>query len=509
MLIKSYFYYGLRLIAFGLICASSQVVNGQSQIGDLFKKELITSENRTPAQSIFEGRNAVNFYNEKSTIFNDEGRLSSAKRNYPVTRVERVHPLLELGDPFLGNGPIRPGIKTPFGQMLQPSFLLFGSLRSAMQTSEVNNINRSEWSNRLDLHGNLNLSGTERLLFSLRPLDSEAGNSSGYKFNPDKSSGWQDDFNLRVTKLFFEGELGEIFPGLDPDDSHTFDIGFSVGRQRMLLQDGVLINDIIDMAGVTRNSLVLDGISNLRLSAFYGWNHINRGNNDLSTNDLVNNKTHSADVFGVSGEADTSLDNTLNLDLLYVSDKQDKNAFYAGLSSTQRFGWLNSTFRVTASIPESGESPRIGKGVLLMSQLSTTLPNSDNLLYVNGFWNIGKFTSAARSPDQGNPVANLGILFAPVGMGRFGVPLGQSIDSTIGAVIGYQMYLDGIDRQLIFEAGGRTSIKDFQETGVIGLGIRFQQTFGDRHVLRLDTFLNEQDSIGFGYGFRSEWMVKF
>ncbi len=508
MLNKANLSHRLRLLAILLMTATAQVAAEQTQ-DDGKPKIVLSSEKQADNQSIREGRNAVTFYGGKSSSSNDQWRLSKEKKSYPVAPVERLQPLLELGDPFLGNGPIRPGIKTPFGQMLQPSFLLYGSLRSAIQTSEVNNVTRSEWSNRLDLNGNLNLSGTERLSFSLRPLDSEAGNSTGYNFQSANNNGWQEDFNLRVTKLFFEGELGEIFPGLDPGDSHTFDIGFSVGRQRMQLQDGVLINDIIDMAGLTRNSLVFDGISNLRLTGFYGWNHINRGNNDLSTEDLVTNKTHNADVFGLSAEADTALDNTLNLDLLYVSDKQDKNAFYAGLSSTQRFGWLNSTFRVNASIPEHGESPTVGRGVLLLSQLSTTLPHSDNLLYFNSFWNIGRFTSAARSPDQGSPVANLGILFGPVGMGRYGVPLGQSIDNTVGATVGYQMFLDGIDRQLIIEAGARTGTKSAQDTGVIGLGARFQQTIGDRHVFRFDTFVSGQENVGFGYGFRTEWMIKF
>lgn len=493
-----------RFLAAALLIFVTQVV-----VGDDGQKKDLNIETKAQNQDITEGREAVSFYAGKSTNSIDESRLANTQKSYPAERTQRVQPLLELGDPFLGNGPIRPGIKTPFGQMLQPSFLLYGSLRSAMQTSKVNNVTRSDWSNRLDLHGNLNLSGTERLSFSLRPLDSEAGNSTGYHFHPDSDNGWQEDFNLRLTNLFFEGELGEIFPGLDPDDSHTFDIGFSVGRQRMQLQDGVLINDIIDMVGITRNSLVFDGVSNLRLTGFYGWNHINRGNNNLSNDGLVANNTHSANVFGLSAEADTALNNTLNLDLLYVSDKQDKNAFYAGISSTQRFGWLNSTFRMNASIPEDGESPTVGKGLLLQSQLSTTLPNSDNLLYFNSFWNIGRFTSAARAPDQGSPVANLGILLAPVGMGGYGVPLGQAIDNSVGAVIGYQMFLDGIDRQLIIEAGARTGTKSTQDTGVIGLGARFQQTFGDRHVLRLDTFVSGQEQVGFGYGFRTEWIIKF
>jgi hypothetical protein len=339
----------------------------------------------------------------------------------------------------------------------------------------------------------------------MRPLDGQAGSYTGYNFEPDNSNGWQDDFNARLTKLYFEGDLGEIFPGLDPTDSHAYDVGFSIGRQRLQIQDGILTNDIIDMVGITRNSLVFDGISNLRITGFYGWNHINRGNNTLANND----HEHSANMFGLETEADTALDNTLSLDLLYVTDDQDKNAWYVGAASTQRFGWLNSTFRANASIPESNSSETVASGVLLLSQLSSTIPSTDNIIYFNTFVDIDRFTSAARGPDQGSPLANLGILYAPVGMGRYGVPLGQLPDKTIGTIIGYQIFVDGIDSQLIFEIGGHTSTRSNKDESAIGFGTRYQRTFGNHHVLRFDSFVSGQEQENVAYGLRTEWMVKF
>ncbi|ESS71316.1 hypothetical protein MGMO_108c00020 [Methyloglobulus morosus KoM1] len=463
-------------------------------------------ENHAEKTAIPEGRAAVNFYHDKSISADDKEklRLPSKAVPYPVAPVERPRPLLEIGDPFLGNGPIRPGIKSPTGEMLQPWFLLYGTFRSAFQNFDNGNRNTVEWVNRLDLNGNLNFSGTERLLFSMRPLDSQSGRYTGYN-SIHNNDGWQEDFNANLTKLYFEGDIGEIFPGLDPTDSHTYDIGFSIGRQRLQLQDGILANDIVDMVGITRNSLAFDGLSNLRITGLYGWNNINRGNNTLTNN----NHEHSANLFGLEAEADTALNNTLSLDLLYVNDNQDKNAWYVGAASTQRFGWLNSTFRVNASIPEGKGSPTVGGGVLLLSQLSTTLPGSDNLVYFNTFWDIGRFTSAARSPDQGGPLANLGILYGPVGMGRYGVPLGKAINNTVGTAIGYQMFLDGIDSQLIFEIGGRTSTQRDKDESAIGFGARYQHTLGTHHVLRLDSFVADQESTGVNYGVRTEWMFTF
>ncbi len=493
----------LLLFAIVAIFYSPQALAHENQQHSI-QSSVPDRKNQAEQTTVSEGRSSVDFYRDKTVTDESQWRLSNKPEQYPVNPVERLQPLFELGDPFLGIGPIKPGIKTPTGQMLQPSFLLFGTFRSAFQSFEKGNKNTIEWANRLDLNGNLNLSGTERLLFSMRPLDRETGDYTGYNFEPNNDNGWREEFNGRLTRLYFEGDLREIFPRLDPTDSHTYDVGFSIGRQQLKLQDGMLMNDIIDMVGITRNSLVFDGISNLRVTGVYGWNRINRGSSDLGDNHY-----HSANLFGLLSEADTAWNNTLSLDFIYVNDDHNENAWYMGAASTQRFGWLNSTFRINASIPERDESQRVGSGVLLLSQLSTTLPGSDNIVYFNTFWNINRFTSIARSPDQGSPVANVGILFGPVGMGRYGVPLGQQIDDTVGTAIGYQMFLDGTDSQLIYEIGARTSTKSARDEGVLGFGARYQRTIGKHHVLRLDSFVADQEKQGVNYGWRTEWMYKF
>jgi|GEM_PF-2148117 len=64
-----------------------------------------------------------------------------------------------------------------------------------------------------------------------------------------------------------------------------------------------------------------------------------------------------------------------------------------------------------------------------------------------------------RVRGGGCTVANVGILYGPVGVGRYGIPLGQPIDDTIGTALGYQKFLDGIDSQLIFEVGAAQAPK--------------------------------------------------
>ena len=132
---------------------------------------------------------------------------------------------------------------------------MYGSYRTALQSYNNGNETFTEWVNRLDLFGNLQLSGTERLLVGIRPLDQD-GEFSGYFFEPGgaRQHGWDDGANGEITHLFLEGDLGQLFPGLDPKDTGQFDIGFSVGRQPIFYQEGLLINDRIDavISGVSR-----------------------------------------------------------------------------------------------------------------------------------------------------------------------------------------------------------------------------------------------------------------
>jgi hypothetical protein len=64
-------------------------------------------------------------------------------------------------------------------------------------------------------------------------------------------------------------------------------------------------------------------------------------------------------------------------------------------------------------------------------------------------------------------------------VGLYGIPLGQSIDDTIGTALGHQRFLDGIDSQLIFEVGARTSTKSEKEKGAVGFGARFSALSAD------------------------------
>jgi hypothetical protein len=383
---------------------------------------------------------------------------------------------------------------------------MFGTARSALQTFDDGTHQITEWANRLDLYGNLYLTPTERILIGFRPLDRNGLAYSGYRFQPH--DGPQNALNGYVTTLFFQGDFGEIFPRLDPNDTKSLDYQFSIGRQPLNFEGGIMIDeDVIDAIGVTRTSLFALGASALRTTALFAWNELNRNDN------LVDS---SAKLFGLFSSADYPI-GTIDLDLAYVSadDYTGGDGAYIGVGDTNRIGLLNSTTRVNASFALDRETPAVSTGVLLFQQFSLTLPESEDFVYLNAFWGIADYASAARGGDRGGPLGQTGILFAAQGLGSYGAPLGNRADDAIGVAIGYQRYLGSKDRQIIFELGGRLATREkprfFDESQPDGIAtaVQYQMKLNQHFVLVLEAFVGAPEDRGTSYGARSELLLKF
>ncbi len=191
----------------------------------------------------------------------------------------RNGPIVEAGPKFLSTGNISSGITLPTGAVWTPSLWVYGTFRSAVQAYEDDNgATVSEWANRLDLFANLQLSGTERILFGVTPLhDRDTGRFSGYVFTPDSQEGFVDELNFEVDTLFFEGDLAEIFPNIDVFDRSMNDVGFTVGRQNVIFGDGFIVNDNMDGFGLSKNNIRFKNnphIVNWRTSFFFGFNGV-------------------------------------------------------------------------------------------------------------------------------------------------------------------------------------------------------------------------------------------
>jgi hypothetical protein len=404
-------------------------------------------------------------------------------------------------NPFLGVGAINPGFETPFGAIWQPSLIIYGESRSALQVFDNGEREISEWANRLDIFANLYLTPTERLNLGLRPFDNN-GQFSGYRFGGSEGSGRQDHLNLDIQSLYFEGDFGELFPDLDPLDQANLDYGFSIGRQPVNFQDGIMLNDSFDALGITRSSLFLLGSSATRITGMLGINEIHRGNN------VIDRDAH---IYGLFVTSDYP-EGTYDLDLAYVNGVTSTggDGLYLGCAQTRRFGHLNSTLRANFSWALDEETAAIGSGSLFTAQLSRTATYNHDLIYLNAFAGMDNYTSAARDPATGGPLGNIGILFAAAGLGQYSSPLSNQASNSLGAALGYQHYLDeDKSRQLILELGARAGSVDIDNDSSCAIATRYQHALGQHSIMAFDIFSSYHEKEGSGHGARAELRIKF
>lgn len=431
---------------------------------------------------------------------------------------DRPDLVFEMNEGFLKPGPMGDEdgeVVTPFGAVWRPSLWVFGSYRAHAAYRSQEGLNFTELSHRLNLFTQLNLTGTERLVVQLRPLDDEINRPNarlGREFNSyDLQDGdWIDGWNAEPNSLFFEGDFGELFPNLDPYDSMQLDYGFTVGRQPLLAQQGLLINeDMLDAVTVTRNTLSGNGNLNLRATGVFAWNRVSRHSRTGGPFNDANGK-----LFALLTESDYHWA-TVNADVVYV-DSEDQNIGNMvswGLSAVQRLhGYhhhYNSAFHILGSHPTNDETTAAGQGELLVHRLSWTPHGGLDVIYLNGFWGIDQYTSAARGPLMGGPLGgSIGILWAHTGLGRYGPPIFNQVADSAGGALGYQIQLDGTRSQVTFELGGRADTKDDHD-GVVAGGLRYQQACGQHTVWIFDTFVGKRESQRSHSGARIEMLVKF
>jgi len=416
---------------------------------------------------------------------------------------ERTAPPVEIGPDFLGRGNLPQGIELPTGAVWNPAFWVYGNYRTGYNYFDPGGSARavSEWANDLDLFGNLHLSGTERVLVGFAPV-SDDGEFSGYTFEPERAEGWDNAFNGRPTRLFFEGEIVEMFPGLDPNDRGIFDIGMSVGRQPLLFQEGILIDDDqVDGVALTRDTIIIPGLSvDTRLTAFYGWNEVNRGDN---------RDEDGAELFGLFMEGDWGW-STVQIDAAYVAGDQD--SVHYGIGAIQRltpFGrTVNTAIRVNRSDALEEPTPAARNGTLVFGEFSITPHGTHDVAYLNLFWGANEYRSALRDETAGGPLGRTGILFAAVGLGNYGSALSNQADNVVGAAIGRQFFWDGERKQIIVEIGGRAGTEE-TTADQAAIGARYQQALGRRFVLRFDGFVASREGGDDASGVRTELLTRF
>jgi len=421
--------------------------------------------------------------------------------------VPRPKLAIEKGDAFLGVGNLSPGFEVPIiGAIWQPRLWSYFILRTALQTfnnGSPASQRESEWSNRLDVFVNLQLTGTEKILLGLRTLDrNNPREFSRYTFE-GSNKGFNNNLTVSVEALFFEGDFGSLVPNLDNAGIEPIDYGFTIGRQSITFQEGMLINDTIDAFGIVRNNIVFPGTSNLRISAMWGWNRIDR--NDTARNSNEN-------LFGLFIAADTHV-STYNLDIIYIADKGSDDGLYIGASAIQRIrslGNLSTAFRINSSFALEDEAPGnvIGNGTLISMELSKTVQGSNDILYFNSFVGIGNFTQAGREAIVGGPLANIGILFASPNLSTYGAELNPFTDNVVGGALGYQAFFNNQRTNLVMEVAAR---HDYDDDGFdqLGVGFQLQHAVGQYVQLTFEAFYSLNEDRQDGSGARAEIQVLY
>ncbi len=449
-------------------------------------------------------------------------RLSDKPVPYALVPQRPALPV-ELGCKFLGTGPLPEPFELPGGAVWSPCLWVFGTYRQAFQTYEAVGAagRNTEWVHRLDIFANLQLTTTEKCIVGLAPLDKNRfTNFTRYSFESNQGlEGGQGEFGVYVRTAFCEGDFGSLFPNLDIKGTKLIDYGFSFGRQQITFQEGIMINDFLDAVGLVRNNLHFPGFSNVRITALAAIDSIDRGT------PATRQRLDSPGLFGLFTQADT-VGSTFNLDLLTIQDNDSNDTggdgYWIGLSATQR-GWnplkgigtINTTYRVNASLAEGGDTTQVADGVLLSAEISWTPHSSDDIVYINPFWGIDRYTQASREPIVGGPLAPLGINFASPSLGNHLSELSSFNAQVLGLVLGYQAFWDNHRRNLVLElAGVKDTTRGLFDTDGIGVdgaafSIQLQQAVGQHVQLQFDAFVSYLEGRDNGSGARAEFLFQF
>jgi hypothetical protein len=482
----------------------------------------------------------------KQVVRSGEGSSSQSEESHSKSRLsnkpkpllkehtqlpERNPPIYEWNLPFLGPGNIISGFKSPTGAVWQPAFWVFGSVQSSAGViNDGINPTREYASARVEINGNLQLTPTERIVIGFTPLSQGGNLGTGLLHVDGQGTNFVNALNPNVQTLFFEGDTRQLFPGIDSNDRNGLDFGFAIGRQWISFQDGVMINDNIQALGITKDTIQIPaiGTQDMRVTGLFGWADIRR-------NDTFPDP--SAYLLGVFTETDFRK-STVDVDFSYVSSNNPRDPYgvqrggsgaYFGASATQRFGLINSTFRIDTSSALDGTGTAVDNGALFLAEFSRTMPGSTNLLYANFFATAGDYTSAARSGQVGGPLERVGILFAPLAASLAGSPIPGDANHAFGGALGYQMFF-GIRNQLTLEIGGKIGREFIGQNlipltdpnivlpiglqnlllrepnilvneSVVALGGQYVFAVTSRTSVQLNAFVLDQFNANVGYGF--------
>jgi len=454
--------------------------------------EAVSTEEREGENTKEESTYENTKLNESSSRYSDEMITLKEQQDLP----QRPEPFFELWQDYVNQGPYAYEFELPTGMVVSPGLLLFGNLNTGLEVTDdgVNDVD-SAWVTTMDLFLNLTLSGTERILVGVSPLTRENGAKSEYSFSPG-DNGYINNHNVRLTTAFFEGELSEMFPKLDMDGRLPLDYEIAFGRQPVIVQGGMLINDTMDSFAVTRSTIPFSGTNFARIGGFFAFGNIDRSNN-------VDDDR--AELYGIFSAIDVA-HSTFEIDATYI-DTTDTNSDQVnfGVSMLRPFILfehdVDTQFRFLHSYTPDNENAHATDGTLLYTSFSFAPKRTDNILYLNAFKAFGDYATAARS--AGGPLSITGLLFTSNGLA--GAPINNFASDAFGGSLGYQMFFSpALRRNLIFEVGGKID-NSSSTVNRYGGAVRYSHALGQHVFFEVGGFIVEQESTGDpAYGIRTK-----
>ena len=337
---------------------------------------------------------------------------------------------------------------------------------------------------------NLQLTGTERVQAHLRPMDAQ-GQFTGKTISAQNNSfngHWFADFET----LFFEGDLGEMFPLLDRQDQGEGDLGFAIGKFPVEFQNGYMVRDEMVAVGVSKTHIHMEGSSGIRAMGLWAFDHINKAD-DAPDESGVN-------LFGLFVEGDFPW-GLLEVDVARTVAGRDRGEqFNSGMGWTGHSAGNNYSVHVNFSRFFDSAQMRYDSGTLLALGYSTEFGLRRDIVYANSYWAEGDFRRLASSGPP--PLGPIGLSFDGAGRGGYRPALWPRPLDSAGFAVGMQTYFADEALNWAVELGHRQDLDKthsmFDNTSGTALTTRAQYKLAERFLLQLDAFyaVHGRDSKG-------------
>ncbi len=426
---------------------------------------------------------------------------------YAKQPVATQRPWVEWWRPFYSGGMFSPAIPV-FSDVnpLTPQLLVFGDYRTGVGVHRNKGAHVRSWAHRLNLEGDLRLTGTERMHIAMGPLDHN-GKFTRLDFSDGVS--FEREMDAQLNTAFFEGDLGAIVGGVRGVDA-PFDLPITFGLVPLLYQNGIWMEDAIVGGAIAfpwRHSLPLNW-SNFDATFFAGMHEV--------TSPAFNNDKDGAAVFGTAWFIE-AYQGYIEADYAYLNDLQGLNRDYHNfaIAFTRRY-WhrISNSVRLIVNLGQDGpRTQRTADGGILLFENSLISGMPSNVVpYFNTFLGYGSPQSVARANGSGGIVRNTGINFESDGLTGY-----PTLDDTgthaYGGAIGINLLSADFRRQTVFEFAaldtyGNPSLS--RAAGPqYGLGTRWQKAINNASLIRVDFMNGWLDNAPDIYGSRIEYRWKF